>query len=463
MQTISNKLEPSLTEVREAPVSKKLDIDDIDIVLYHGWCPDGYGSAFVIWYYYCNKFGINRASNIKYYGCTYDTNEFTQNTLNQYTNKNIIICDFSFDYKKTLQILQVCKSLMIVDHHATAEKNLVELPNIYKKISMNKSGVGLVWELFYPNKPLPRFMEYLQDHDLWTGKYEETAYFNAFLDSQQFKFDVWGKFMNEEYLSECLNTGRLYNEYKLINVGRIAKQCKYLIHEIDDEYYLVGYCNTSIFKSEVGNTVFKYYPFLDFACVWNYDSYHNTGYISLRSIDTKTNVSNIAEKMGGGGHRNASGVTINNFNGVLPFTVVNNKELIDCLIKPDTFDIKIGSETMACTKIKLCTDSLKIFTTAKYQQLLKRIFSKSNLIVFQTTDPSNVTLADDMETIINLNTFTILWNETSLPDQVMQLYHAVCASKTLLSFSSEREFQDIFTELASINNSLDKSNTSTNI
>ncbi len=48
-----------------------------------------------------------------------------------------------------------------------------------------------------------------------------------------------------------------------------------------------------------------------FSCVFNFDFINQNTFFSLRSTDDRTDVSKIAKKLGGGGHRNAAGCMVN--------------------------------------------------------------------------------------------------------------------------------------------------------
>ena len=69
---------------------------------------------------------------------------------------------------------------------------------------------------------------------------------------------------------------------------------------IDTKLYFVGSVNTSVLKSEIGNTMFHFYPNANFACCYSNNTFTGETYISLRSVDNATDVSVIAEKFGGG-------------------------------------------------------------------------------------------------------------------------------------------------------------------
>ena len=63
--------------------------------------------------------------------------------------------------------------------------------------------------------------------------------------------------------------------------------------------------NSFVFQSEIGDELCKLYPDAPFAAVWCQKAVNLQAW-SLRSIG-EFDVSVIAEKFGGGGHRNAAG------------------------------------------------------------------------------------------------------------------------------------------------------------
>jgi oligoribonuclease NrnB/cAMP/cGMP phosphodiesterase (DHH superfamily) len=87
--------------------------------------------------------------------------------------------------------------------------------------------------------------------------------------------------------------------------------------------YNVSVMNSSMWRSELGNKLMKSnfnnndkkekskekVEECDFSMIWYYDGNDKQYMISLRSIDEKADVSQIAKHFGGGGHRNASGFT----------------------------------------------------------------------------------------------------------------------------------------------------------
>ena len=82
-------------------------LNDIDFVLYHKKCPDGFGSAFIAWL----KLG-NRAEYIARYP---DDFSFPH----RLRNKNVLIVDINFPKNIVDQFIKLTRNLLIIDHHQT--------------------------------------------------------------------------------------------------------------------------------------------------------------------------------------------------------------------------------------------------------------------------------------------------------------------------------------------------------
>src|SRR4051812_25219200 len=125
--------------------------DEVNYVIYHYPCIDGFGSALIVWKYFKEKFPdklpIFKPMN---YGT------IIPKEINNLSN--ILMVDFSFKKEVIKQLLEISNKLLIIDHHKSSCKELEDLDNKYKIFVMNHSGVGLTWKYFYPNKELPRFL-----------------------------------------------------------------------------------------------------------------------------------------------------------------------------------------------------------------------------------------------------------------------------------------------------------------
>ena len=132
-------------------MQSKFDISAIQVVLYHGSCADGFGSAFIVWHYYKT---LNLSNDIIYIPCRYlkDGDNVPENILTACQNKNVLMVDFSYKYPQLLILMQLAKSFLILDHHLTAKADLANIDDDKKIFDLNKSGVGITWEVFHPPK-----------------------------------------------------------------------------------------------------------------------------------------------------------------------------------------------------------------------------------------------------------------------------------------------------------------------
>jgi uncharacterized protein len=309
------------------------DKNTVDIVLYHSPCPDGYGSAFVVWNYLKRTYGIERAEQVKYIGCRHNESrtpgdEFYQNLV----GKNVLMCDFSYSLPIIRQIIDSAASFLVLDHHKSAEDNLCDLEDEYKIFDMKRSGVGITWDFYFPNEPLPDFLAFIQDRDLWKYELADTARFTAFFHHQPSDFSLWETYLQTDILKDAIITGGHWLAYRDELVGQAVKNASYVIQEINNQYCIVLYVNNMQFKSEIGSELFKRFPDGDFSCIWHYDLFYDKTVVSLRSTDERMSVIPIAQDHQGGGHRNASGGFMKGCNGSLNYPIVKDGQFLQMLI-----------------------------------------------------------------------------------------------------------------------------------
>ncbi len=263
-------------------------------IIYHKACPDGFGSAYIAW----KVLGDSSAYlPLSYY-----------DAIPEIVNSKILVCDFSFNYETTMKFIKDNEEFYNIDHHQSAFDNLKDLSDEYKFFDINHSGAYLTWKYFFADVEVPRFIKYIEDYDLWKFQYEETKPFMLALNELPFNFKVWEKLEDENYLNELIQKGKILQSYQDNMVRIITKAVKIKSQKIGKSKYKVAYVNTNLFKNEVANKLVSETE-CDFSVVYNYDDSKNLTKFSLRSIDQKANVSEIAKVIGGGGHRNAAGYT----------------------------------------------------------------------------------------------------------------------------------------------------------
>lgn len=261
-------------------------------VWYHDNCYDGFGAAWAV------RCGLKLLYRILYVPCAYG------NPMPEYKKgDDIIIVDFSFPRNEMLQLNSEVKSLLVLDHHKTAEVNLKGLD--FAIFDMERSGAGMAWDYFMPGVPRPKLIDHIEDRDLWRFKLEGSKEVHAYLCSQPFNFERWSQINNEMTVDapSLYAKGAVLLQQKINEVGLVCKNS--WLGEIDG--YSVAMVNTSAHWSEVGHALLEKYPEAKFAA--SFTVFEDNTMYSLRGRGD-FDVSEVAKKFGGGGHKSAAGFKV---------------------------------------------------------------------------------------------------------------------------------------------------------
>ena len=261
-----------------------LEPSSINCVIYHADCTDGFGAAYSAWKllgnraeYHARKHGT-KPPNVK--------------------GKNVVILDFSFDNKTVKKMIKDAKGLLVIDHHKSAMIELHDIANTH--FDMTKSGAILSWEWFHPGKEPPKFIQYIQDRDLWKWELPYSKEFSAAFDMVPFDFEEFEKFEDDSVFDDAVKRGSFILAYSKTVVKKVCD--KAASRKLDGKHVLV--VNSSHWMSEIGS---RLAPDCDFAMIWYYDHNDKDIKVSLRSFHDSVDVSEIAKKFGGGGHKKAAG------------------------------------------------------------------------------------------------------------------------------------------------------------
>jgi oligoribonuclease NrnB/cAMP/cGMP phosphodiesterase (DHH superfamily) len=212
----------------------------------------------------------------------------------------VLIVDFSYPREQLLTMKQVAASLEVLDHHKTAQAALEGLD--FRVFDQSKSGGRLTWEWFYPHEPSPGLVDYTEDRDLWLWKLPGSKAVNAALRSYPLDFKLWdrlGALSGLELCAQLLDEG----EAILRAEAAIVQAHVNNAFEVEIEGHKVLCVNATTMISEIGGKLAEGRPF---GMTW-FEGDDNERVYSLRSREGGIDVSEIAKKHGGGGHRNAAG------------------------------------------------------------------------------------------------------------------------------------------------------------
>ncbi len=260
------------------------------VVLYHANCPDGFSAAWVAW----RIFGT-RAEYIPV--------RHQEPPPPSLKGKDVYCLDFSYRISVVEQLLKIVKTLTIIDHHKSAER-AVKKASLHLYSGKNSASV-LTWNYFYPKKEIPRLLRHVEDIDLWKFHLPHTKEIMAIVELTPYTFTLWNK------LAQDIERPKRRIIYIERGKTVLAHQ-KHLVDNIAAGAYPVLFCghrvlavNSPILHSEIGNVLAERKP--PFAIVWS--SGRTKMRFSLRSLG-HFDVAKIAERFGGGGHRNAAGFFI---------------------------------------------------------------------------------------------------------------------------------------------------------
>lgn len=259
-------------------------------------CMDGFGAAYAAWV----KYG-NSPSEIEYIGWSYGSTP-PSDLIKQ--GDEVYICDISFEKELLLDWYDTAESIVLLDHHVSAEKKLKDLHFAY--FDMNHSGAWLAWKFFHPDTEVPDMIQYIEDRDLWKWELPHSKEINAVIESYDFDFDIWDELNNniQDNCFDVLEIGIALERYKERLIDRACTGA----HSITIGKHEVMAVNCSLFPSEIGNELLSRFPDTPFSVVYS-DRERSRNY-SLRSEEGREDVSVIATEHGGGGHRNASGFIV---------------------------------------------------------------------------------------------------------------------------------------------------------
>jgi oligoribonuclease NrnB/cAMP/cGMP phosphodiesterase (DHH superfamily) len=214
--------------------------------------------------------------------------------------RGVLIVDFSYPRAMLEEMAAQASWLLVLDHHKTAEADLAgfEAPNAKVVFDLNRSGAGITWDHLFGLSTRPLLIDYVEDRDLWRKKLPGVDRFTAALRSYPKDFKVWDGLKVGTLLAEGEAIERYYRT--------LVEQAKKHAYRREIAGHEVPVVNAGLFMaSEVANELAEGEAF---AAVYAEDKDSVT--FSLRSRPGGLDVSEIAKRFGGGGHKHAAGFKV---------------------------------------------------------------------------------------------------------------------------------------------------------
>lgn len=284
------------------------------ICIYHGGCADGFTAAWAVWL---------ALGNIDFHPGIYGV------APPDVTGRDVIMVDFSYKRPVIEEMAQSCRTMLILDHHKTAEADLASIGRPYcfgwdehlrsvhnalhafdrdprapfAIFDMDRSGAQIAWDFFHPYKLRPKIVDYVADRDLWRFSLPFSREISAWIYSWEMKFDLWDAIAQKlegDGFTEAEISGRSILRQHDKNVATLIRntQRTMVIGGMP-----VPVANVPHFMaSDAGHLLAVDQPFSA-----TYYDREGARVFSLRSRKGGADVAQIAAGYGGGGHSNAAG------------------------------------------------------------------------------------------------------------------------------------------------------------
>lgn len=281
------------------------------LVIVHGNCMDGMGAAVCA---YLALAELNVEIVPAYYG----------NPPPDVTDRDVHIFDFSYPRNVLLDMHGKAKSLKVIDHHDSAQKDLMGLE--FAHFDQTKSGAVLAWEYFNPGETIPLLLQYIQDRDLWQWRLPQSREVNESLRMcisctlDEFEIDIvkLGKLICGDPIPEDQVIQRLASSGSVI----LSVKNQFIENSVEHSFMLTvpladgdvavraAFAQNKI-GSEVGGELAKLSPS---GCGMVITSPGENGDLkfglSLRGVPNTDVAQRVAKHYGGGGHLCAAGAGI---------------------------------------------------------------------------------------------------------------------------------------------------------
>ena len=218
----------------------------------------------------------------------------------------VVLADYSLRLVDMLR-LRDGRQLVWIDHHKTSLEQLG--PAMAAVPGEREDGTAacvLTWRTFFPGRPVPRAVQLIGDRDVWRMQFPETRAFSEGLyqlDLNPAKDDPWGPLLDDDRarLQELTERGGLLYEARLAGIADSVARYGF-------ETVFEGHRTLAINHRGSGD-MGEYIRQAGYAVAYCYAETVRAGRLQtvVTLYSAGVDVSEIARKYGGGGHRGAAG------------------------------------------------------------------------------------------------------------------------------------------------------------
>lgn len=225
-------------------------------------------------------------------------------------NGNVILLDYTLEpFEYMIKLKDLAKDFTWIDHHYTSivEANKVDMADVK---GIRKSGTAaceLCWEYFFKDQKLPDVVYLIACLDVFNLVDDRIFAFNYGLEGYETEpaknFEIWKELLTtNDLFDKILYEGRLIERYVNQQDAMIAEKNCFLIDFEGLRFLALNTAKKRSLQFDAVKDKYEYDALLTFKYAngkWNYSLYAGKN----QDID----LSVIAKKYGGGGHKVACG------------------------------------------------------------------------------------------------------------------------------------------------------------
>lgn len=224
----------------------------------------------------------------------------------------VIMADFSLQpYSDMARLARICH-LTWIDHHASAIENVDK--NTMGLRDTRFAGCELAWQ-YYRHDKIPRAVHLMGRYDVWDNENEPDAMpfqygLRMYSEAQDPKHEIWDRLFLGE-VDAILEKGRAILEY-VREENRKYCSTMFELHWQGLRWLVANrlMCNSSLFESRFNPEIHD--------AMMAFGFLRDKWKFSLYTTKPELDMSEIAARMGGGGHRKASGFLLDHIPFFIP-------------------------------------------------------------------------------------------------------------------------------------------------
>jgi oligoribonuclease NrnB/cAMP/cGMP phosphodiesterase (DHH superfamily) len=221
-------------------------------------------------------------------------------------NEQVALVDYSLP-TEDMKRLRDKGGFVWVDHHKTSLARLREaMADVPGNRTLDEAACVLTWRTFFPDHPIPRAVELIGDRDIWRMQYPETRAFSEGLYNQDFNpanDALWGPLLDDDayHVQALVDRGAVLYEYRMRTIEGSIERYSFETTFEGHRTLAVNHRGSGDMGEHIRNLGYEVgYCYVDAVRDGSLKTH-----VTLYS--DQIDVSELARKHGGGGHRGAAG------------------------------------------------------------------------------------------------------------------------------------------------------------